>query len=175
MKYGLVLCQAVNQNQFQPQKITSMNPVELFFVENPDANECFEALGMVTATREEAELLLAGVKGQMVKNHIKEVGVVYDKDSEKVLEAIIDKEAEVNSYEAAFDIEQNNAKKAEAMNAWKKAKEELTGLEAIYQQALKKEAKDAAAKKDEEEVKDITSEGDGEEVKDITSEGTGTE
>lgn len=50
-----------------------MKAVQEFFAANPEANECYTALGYARATETEAQALLAGVSGQKVEKHTREI------------------------------------------------------------------------------------------------------
>lgn len=46
-----------------------MEAVKQFFENNPDATECYSALGIVKATKEEAEALLGGTTEKVILRH----------------------------------------------------------------------------------------------------------
>lgn len=48
-----------------------MKAVQEFFAANPEANECYTAIGYARATETEAQALLAGISGQKVEKHLR--------------------------------------------------------------------------------------------------------
>ncbi len=128
--------------------------VEAFFAENPDATDCFEALGYAKATKEEAEKYLAGVKGKMVTRYVRNAGKMHEKDSDGLLELLIRFEEEEQKAHEDFDLTPTE----DNMKAWKDAQANVAKAKAEYERILGEEKKETGGIVADGEVN--TAEGD---------------
>ncbi len=138
--------------------------VEEFFANNPEATDCFVALGYVRATREEAEKILAGVKGHMPMRYVREAGLMHQKSSDAILEQVIIFEGEEQKYHEAFDLEATD----DNMKKWKEAQASLVKAKGEYDIALAEEKK-LAAEKNKAEGEE-TGSGDAEMISHVVTE-----
>lgn len=132
-----------------------MDAVKIFFAENPEATECFEALGYIKATQEEANAVVGGTTGQVTK-HEREAGKVYENLSDELLGKFIACE----DAEADAQVKYEELKTEEAMQAWVAAKKSTDAAKAAFDKQVKKENKAAIEKAgDAAAAKQITADG----------------
>lgn len=111
-----------------------------YFATHPEANEVYEALGVLFTEKPKAEKYLSGVAGRMVTTHTRE-GINYERESDRLKHEIMQQENLIEekrlAYEAATSVE-----KEQAMSEWRKQDKKLEELKHRLEKQLALESKE---------------------------------
>lgn len=123
--------------------------IQEFFETNPNATECFEALGKVFTEKEKAQKFLGGVAGRFVTTHSRE-GQNFERVSDKLRHEIVEQENLVNDKQGIYE-DAPAMEKQQALAEWHAAKDKLYQMQSAYdKQIIMEEKEELLAKEDKE-------------------------